>query len=231
MQTFEFKAIAVVRSDYQEKFAIPRQSNLAPAARAWVEVDPEWASLGALHGIEQSSHIWLQFVFHAVLNRPVKAKVRPPRLGGNTRIGVFATRSTHRPNPMGLSVVKLLAVEGNRLLVGGADLLDGTPVLDIKPYLPWSDSLPEAQNSMAGEAPICSQVTFNSAAGAVLQQLGLEGERLQALIEQSLGQDPRPAYQRSDTQRVYGARMVGHNVRWQHPMDGQVEVQSIEPSD
>lgn len=231
MQTFEFKAIAIVRSDYQEKFAIPRQPNLAPAARAWVEVDPEWASLGALEGIEQSSHIWLQFVFHGVLDRPVKAKVRPPRLGGNTRVGVFATRSTHRPNPIGLSVVKLLAVEGNRLLVGGADLLDGTPILDIKPYLPWSDSLPEAQNSMAGEAPISSQVSFSSEAQVVLQQLGVEGDRVRALIEQSLAQDPRPAYQRSDTQRVYGARMAGHNVRWLHPMDGQIEVQSIEPSD
>ncbi|MGB0865620.1 MAG: tRNA (N6-threonylcarbamoyladenosine(37)-N6)-methyltransferase TrmO [Granulosicoccaceae bacterium] len=231
MQAFKFQAIATVRSDYQEKFAIPRQPNLAPAARAWVDVDPRWASQGALDGIELASHVWMQFVFHAVSNRCVSAKVRPPRLGGNERVGVFATRSTHRPNPIGLSVVRLLAVERHSLLIGGADLLDGTPVLDIKPYLPWSDSVPDAEHSMAVEAPPSAEVFFATEAERQLRRIGPSSTRLSALIEQSLGQDPRPAYQREDTQRVYGVRLAGFNVRWRHPETARVEVLSVEPSD
>lgn len=231
MQTFEFETIAVVHSDYKEKFAIPRQPNLAPAARAWLQVEPCWVERGALEGLEQASHLWLQFVFHGVVGRAVKGRVRPPRMGGNKRVGVFATRSTHRPNPIGLSVVRLLSVEGARVHIAGADLLHGTPVLDIKPYLPWSDSIAEAEHQFAGVAPIPLEVVFSTEAEQGLLHLAsAEQPRIRALLQQSLGQDPRPAYQRTDTERVYGVYIADLEVRWQHPDTGSVKVLSIVPA-
>lgn len=229
LQTIEFDVIAVVRSDYQQKFAIPRQPNLATAARAWLDVDAGWVERGALQGLESASHLWLQFVFHAVPTGTAKGRVRPPRLGGNERVGVFATRATHRPNPIGLSVVRLLAVEGARVYIAGADLLDGTPVLDIKPYLPWCDSVPEATHAFAGESPEILQVLFSVRAEQGLASIGPEQRpRIKQLLEQSLGQDPRPAYQRGDAERVYGVRIADCEVRWQHPQAGVVEVLSID---
>lgn len=231
MEKFTFAALAVVRSDYQEKFAIPRQPNLATAARAYLEVDPHWVEQGALEGLEQASHLWLQFVFHAVAGRKVSGRVRPPRLGGNKKLGVFATRSTHRPNAIGLSVVRLLSVEGARVHIAGADLLDGTPVLDIKPYLPWSDCIADAEHQFAATAPEYLQVGFSEQANADLQRIAPpEAQRIRQLLQQSLGQDPRPAYQREDTARVYGVRMAGFEVRWRHPDKHRVWVLSVEPS-
>jgi len=229
VQKFEFEAIATVRSDYKEKFAIPRQANLAPAARAYLEVDPFWVHRGALDGLHQASHLWLQFVFHAVAGHKCSGRVRPPRLGGNQKIGVFATRATHRPNPIGLSVVRLLSVDGARVHIAGADLLDGTPILDIKPYLPWSDCVTDAEHQFAAEAPQFLHVTFSDTALANLQQLpDTECARVKALLEQSLGQDPRPAYQRDQAERVYGVQIACYEVRWQHPTDNTVFVLSIE---
>jgi len=228
LETFEFTAIAHVHSDYLEKFAIPRQPNLAPAARAWLDVDPYWVSRGALDGLETASHLWLQFVFHAVNPDNVSAKVRPPRLGGNTKTGVFSTRATHRPNPIGLSVVQLLSVDGCLVHIAGADLLNGTPILDIKPYLPWCDRVDGASHAFAGEEPQYLRVDFSADAEQGLEQLGTaEASRVRELLEQSLGQDPRPAYQRGDAERVYGVKIAGCEVRWRHPTDALVEVLAV----
>lgn len=218
--------VATVRSDYREKFAIPRQPGLVPAARASIELEPAWAGRGAFDGLEQATHVWVQFVFHAVPVGRGGARVRPPRLGGNRRLGVFATRSTHRPNAIGLSVVRLLAVEGDALLVAGADLLDGTPVLDIKPYLPWSDAPAEAAHGWAGERPERLKVLFSDAALRGLAACD-ESPRLRQLIEQSLALDPRPAYQRADSERVYGARLAGLEVKWRHDEAGALTVLSV----
>lgn len=229
MQKFEFEAIAVLRSDYQQKFAIPRQPNLATAARAWLDVDAHWVERGALQGLEDASHLWLQFVFHGVPAGAAKGRVRPPRLGGNKRVGVFATRATHRPNPIGLSVVQLLGIEGTRVRIAGADLLDGTPVLDIKPYLPWCDSVPEAMHAFAAEPPDFLQVLFSAHAEQGLVAIDAQQRpRIKLLLEQSLGQDPRPAYQRDNTERIYGVRIADCEVRWQHPQAGAVEILSID---
>ncbi len=228
MEKFTLDVVATVRSDYHQKFAIPRQPNLAPAARAWLDVAPHWVEQGALEGLEKASHLWLQFIFHGVLGHRPRGRVRPPRLGGNTRVGVFATRATHRPNPLGLSVVQLLAVEGARIHISGADLLDGTPVLDIKPYLPWCDSVPGAAHALAPEPPPLLQVSFSDSAERGLQALpSADSARIRALICQSLAQDPRPAYQRDEPERVYGVRLAACEVRWQHPCEGAVRVVSV----
>ena len=154
---FTFAPIGVIHSCFKEKFGIPRQPGLVPAARAVLELLPPYNRAEAVRGLEGFSHIWVSFVFHACLDAPWKPTVRPPRLGGNRRLGVFATRSTHRPNPIGLSAVELERIEtgpGRVLLhLKGADLMDGTPVLDIKPYLPYSDVIPGATGGFAAEAP------------------------------------------------------------------------------
>lgn len=232
MQNFKFEAIAVAHSDYREKFAIPRQPNLAPAARAWLEVDPIWVERGALEGLQSSTHVWLQFVFHAIPKQQTRGLVRPPRLGGNKKLGVFATRSTYRPNPIGLSVVQLISIDRNRVFIGGADLLDGTPILDIKPYLPWCDSIPEAQNLFATQKPSQLKVEFSEIADQALSLLAEhEATRIRQLLEQCLGQDPRPAYQRNLSTRVYGVRIAGLEVQWTHPDEDRVIVANISSSD
>ncbi len=228
VQKFEFETIAVVRSDYQQKFVIPRQPRLAPAAQACLLVEEHWVKQGALEGLEHASHLWIQFVFHAVSDRSAKGKVRPPRLGGNKKLGVFATRSTHRPNAIGLSVVRLLNVEGSVVHIAGADLLDGTPVLDIKPYLPWCDSIPEAEHQIAGQPPASLDVRFSDLAEQNLSRFeAKERQHLRILLQQSLAQDPRPAYQKNNFERVYGVRIASCEVSWHHPDPHIVEVLSI----
>ena len=154
---FSFEPVGVIHSCFKEKFGIPRQPGLAPDARAVLELLPPYNRAEAVRGLEGFSHVWLSFIFHACLGEPWKPTVRPPRLGGNRRLGVFATRSTHRPNPIGLSAVELEKIEaapGRVLLhLKGVDLLDGTPVLDIKPYLPYSDNIPGALGGFAPEMP------------------------------------------------------------------------------
>ncbi|WP_323150257.1 tRNA (N6-threonylcarbamoyladenosine(37)-N6)-methyltransferase TrmO, partial [Pseudomonas oryzihabitans] len=144
--------IGHVRSCFKEKFAIPRQPALAPAARGVLELLPPFDRPEAVEGLEGVSHVWLLFLFHQALESQPRLRVRPPRLGGNRYLGVFATRATHRPNGIGQSVVRLDGLEPGRLLLSGLDLLDGTPVLDIKPYVPYADSPPGAHNAIA-EAP------------------------------------------------------------------------------
>src|SRR5690606_10231787 len=137
--------IGILRSCFKEKFAIPRQPHLAPAARGVLELQPPFDTGTAIAGLEHVSHVWLLFMFHQTLEDKPRLKVRPPRLGGNATVGVFASRATHRPNGIGQSVVKLDRIEPGRLWLSGIDLLDGTPVLDIKPYVPYADVVAEAR--------------------------------------------------------------------------------------
>ena len=214
---FTFTPIGVIHSCFKEKFGIPRQPGLVPAARATLELLPPYNRAEAVRGLEDFSHIWVTFVFHACLGEVWKPTVRPPRLGGNRRLGVFATRSTHRPNPVGLSAIELERIEvepGSVLLhLKGVDLMDGTPVLDIKPYLPYSDVIPGATGGFATEAPdALFEVSFSQAA---LDRCATVPD-LELLIRQILSQDPRPAYYgKSDGERIFGMKLFDLDVRWQ----------------
>lgn len=223
--------VAVARTPFAEKFAIPRQPQLAPAARGVIELQPPFNDPLALAGLEQVSHIWLLFIFHEALpadGEPPRLRVRPPRLGGNDKLGVFATRSTHRPNSIGQSVVKLERIEGTRLIVSGIDLLDGTPIIDIKPYVPYADSLPQASNGIASAAPGTVMVEWQPQALAAAHQQGQRlGEDVQGLIEQCLAQDPKPAYQQPGPERHYGARFWDINVVWHYPEAERIRVLEI----
>jgi tRNA-Thr(GGU) m(6)t(6)A37 methyltransferase TsaA len=220
--------VGFVRSCFKEKFAIPRQPQLAPAARGVVELVAPFNNGEAVQGLEQVSHVWLVFLFHQALEDKPRLKVRPPRLGGNTSMGVFATRATHRPNGIGQSVVRLDKVEAGKLWVSGIDLLDGTPVLDIKPYVPYADNVPGASNLMASAAPALIAVHWVDEALHSAREHGLRlGEPLVELIEQCLAQDPRPAYQVPSPERQYGARLWDVDVRWHYPEPGQICVLEV----
>lgn len=220
--------VGYLRSCFQEKFAIPRQSRLAPAARGMVELIPPFDHPQAVEGLEQVSHVWLLFLFHQTLEDQPRLRVRPPRLGGNQFTGVFATRSTHRPNGIGQSVVKLDQVEAGKLWVSGIDLLDGTPILDIKPYVPYADSLPEAYNQMASSPPPLITVTWQPAALSSAQQQSLRlAQPLVELIEQCLAQDPRPAYSNPSPERRYGTRFWDVEVQWHYPHPQRIQVLSV----
>ena len=207
------KVIARIHSDFPEKFGIPRQSGLVPALRAKIVFEPEYRNPDALRGIEGFSHLWLIWQFSAAVRDTWSPTVRPPRLGGNTRVGVFATRSPFRPNPLGLSSVKLEAIEqrpdvGPVLIVRGADLMDGTPIYDIKPYLPYVDSHPEAKGGFAEEKKDYKlDVNFPE---MYLEQI--PAEKRAALI-QILEQDPRPSYQK-DPVRIYGMSYAGMEIHF-----------------
>ncbi|MBQ2948686.1 MAG: tRNA (N6-threonylcarbamoyladenosine(37)-N6)-methyltransferase TrmO [Clostridia bacterium] len=213
------KIIARIHSDFPEKFGIPRQSGLVPDTRARIVFEPEYRNPDALRGIEGYSHLWLIWSFSRAERDTWSPTVRPPRLGGNTRVGVFATRSPFRPNAIGLSSVTLEKIElstpeGPVLTVGGADLMDGTPIFDIKPYLPHVDSHPDARGGFAAEkAGYRLSVVFPP---ALLQQI--EEEKREAL-RGVLENDPRPSYQ-NDPNRVYGVAFAGKNVKF--TVDGGV---------
>ena len=217
--------IGYVRSCFKEKFAIPRQPLLAPAAQGCIELLPPYDQANAIAGLEEISHIWVIFLFHKTLDKVPRLKVRPPRLGGNKSIGVFASRATHRPNGIGQSAVRLERAEPGRLWISGIDLLDGTPVLDIKPYVPYADHLPMAHNAIADHAPTLITVNWQPSA---LQQAEQHAQRLQqplpALIEQCLAQDPRPAYQQPTPERIYGVQFYDVQVRWHYLTLEQIEV-------
>lgn len=202
MEVFPIKVIARIRNDFTEKFGIPRQSGLANSVISRIVFEPEYRNDDALRGIEDFTHLWLIWQFSKAVREDWSPTVRPPRLGGNTRLGVFATRSPFRPNPLGLSSVRLLGTEktddGTVLLVAGADLLDGTPIFDIKPYIPYCDSHPEASGG------------FTDTAGDFLLDVNFPEELLCKLPEEKhtaireiLSHDPRPSYQ-NDPDRVYG---------------------------
>ena len=212
METHAVKVIARIRSDFPEKFGIPRQSGLVPELRAKVVFEPEFCSADALRGIEGFSHLWLIWQFSAAVRDTWSPTVRPPRLGGNERVGVFATRSPFRPNAIGLSCVKLEGVRhedglGDVLIVSGAGLMDGTPIYDVKPYLPYADAYPEA---LGGFAPSPKETIAVDCPPELLAKLP-EGRR-EALLG-VLAQDPRPQYQH-DPERVYGMSFGGWDVKF-----------------
>ncbi len=216
---FSFAPIGVIRSCFGEKFGIPRQPGLVPAARATLELLPPYNQPATVRELAGFSHLWLIFVFHGIPWGQWQPTVRPPRLGGNRRLGVFASRSPFRPNPIGLSAVRLEQVEiaqGQvRLHLAGIDLLDGTPVLDIKPYVPYADAIPEAAGGFAPTAPETTlKVAFSPAASAFCAAWP-EGD-LRELISQLLRQDPRPAYERANpAPQAYGMKLYNLDVHWE----------------
>lgn len=220
METFQLTPIGYIRSPYKQKFAIPRQPRLVPDALARLEFTTEFSREEFVRGIEDFSHVWVIFRFHETADKGFSALVRPPRLGGNAKKGVFATRATFRPNSIGMSAVKLESVEYKNgklaLILSGIDLLDGTPVLDIKPYLPYSDSLEHASAGFADTRPFTDmEVSFSSEADAFLAKLP-NGERFKRFIEQVLLQDPRPAYKaQKDPTQHYGMTLDDYNIKWQ----------------
>ena len=207
------KVIARMKSDFPTKFGIPRQSGLVDELRSTVIFEPEFRNADALRGIEGYSHLWLIWQFSEAVRTEWSPTVRPPRLGGNTRMGVFATRSPFRPNSLGLSSVRLLGVEeaaeyGTVLHVAGADLMDGTPIFDIKPYIPYGDSHPDAIGGFTDNADeFLLQVDFPPQ----LLEL-LPADKRSAAIG-VLSHDPRPSYQRSP-ERVYGLPFAGYDIRF-----------------
>ena len=206
--------IGQVHSPYGQKFAVPRQSALVPDVVSELEFFAPYGDPQAFIGIEGFSHLHLIFYFHQVPAEEFRAMVRPPRLGGNLHLGVFATRSPFRPARLGLSIVKLeriYQVNGLvRLQVSGADVVDGTPIVDIKPYIPFVDALPHAQGGFASMPPKIKKVVFTSRAQQDLQ--ALTAREFKAL-EQILAQDPRPAYKAEhDDPKIYYAKLFGYNV-------------------
>jgi tRNA-Thr(GGU) m(6)t(6)A37 methyltransferase TsaA len=231
--SFAFSAIGTIHSPFREKFGIPRQPGLVPDARVSLELLAPYDRDEALRGIENFSHLWLLFVFHACAKAGWRPTVRPPRLGGNRRIGVFATRSTFRPNPIGMSVVKLEGTQrkGAKLMLhlSGADLLDQTPVLDIKPYLPWADAPAQASAGFAQQPPSALPVEFSPQALAACQKKEeSDYPRFRHLVVEMLQVDPRPAYGCKPGKR-FGFRLLDVEVHWCLE-GGRIRVLSIEAS-
>ena len=220
----EIKPIAFLRTPFAEKFGVPRQSGLVAAAEGRVEFLPEFASRDFTRGLEAFSHVWLVTGFH---KNPVwdgAATVRPPRLGGNERVGVFASRSPLRPNGLGLSLVCLLGVEPGGLRVGGIDCVDGTPLYDIKPYLPWCEAQPQARADWAQGAPDVRAAERIRVPPEI--EAGLPAD-VATLVRQLLALELQPAYQTGGAGRVYGMTVAGWNIRWRQIGEG-VEVVAAE---
>jgi tRNA-Thr(GGU) m(6)t(6)A37 methyltransferase TsaA len=217
----EMKPIATIRTPFPTKFGIPRQSGILDMLESRIVFEKEYRVKDALRGLEDFSHIWLIWVFSEAVREEWSPTVRPPRLGGNTRMGVFATRSPFRPNPIGLSCVKLLRIEGNELVVSGADLMDGTPILDIKPYLPFADAKPDASGGFAEPLrEYALQVEFPE------ELFPKVPPQYRAPLKEILAQDPRPAYQQDPT-RVYGFPFADLEIRFT-VRDGILTVVAVE---
>ena len=215
--SFEIKKIAQIHNDFPSKFGIPRQSGIADALKATIIFEPEYRDANAVRGLEGFSHIWLIWQFSKAVGKIWSPTVKPPRLGGNTRMGVFATRSPFRPNRLGLSVVKLIKVinQNNKitLQIEGADLVDGTPIIDIKPYIKFVDSIENAQSGFAKEAPQKLVVNFTDIALEKINNTKIP--QFKELIIDVLSQDPRPSYKKNETSdRVYGVLLYNINVLW-----------------
>ena len=225
MDSYEIKTIAHLHCDLPDKFGLPRQSGIVEALEGRIVFEPEYRNPDALRGIEGFSHLWLIWQFSEAVRGGFSPTVRPPRLGGNTRMGVFATRSPFRPNALGLSCVRLLAVEsdpelGPVLRVGGADLMDGTPIYDIKPYLPYADCKTGARAGFAPDPGATLTVVF-----APGTEEKIPAEKREAL-RGVLANDPRPRYQ-NDPERVYGLSFAGRNVKFR-VADQVLTVEEIE---
>ena len=225
-EEIRMKIIARIRSDFPTKFGIPRQSGLVRDLISTIVFEPEYRDGNALRGMEQFSHLWLIWQFSEAVRPEWSPTVRPPRLGGNTRIGVFATRSPFRPNPIGLTSVRLEAIEkdpvlGTVLLVSGADLMDGTPILDIKPYIPFTDAHPDAAEGYTAQTIEHSlEVVFPE------ELLGRIPENKRSALTGVLRQDPRPSYQ-EDAQRIYGFSFAGQEIRFR-VAEGVLTVVSVD---
>ena len=220
------KIIAKIYTEFDEKFGIPRQSGLVSETVGKIVFEPEYRNPEALRGIEGYSHLWLLWQFSEAVREEWSPTVRPPRLGGNKRMGVFATRSPYRPNPIGLSSVKLIEVrktesEGTVLIVGGADLLSGTPIYDVKPYLAFTDSHPDAIGGFADAVSDYKiEVEFSDGVIKKLDDGGLK--KLAAILEQ----DPRPSYKAED-ERSYGMKFEGKEVTFKYE-NGKLLVTNID---
>ena len=218
-EAMTLKVIAHIHTAFPTKFGIPRQSGLVDSLRGEVVFTPEYRNADAVRGLEDFSHIWLVWQFSGAVRDSWSPTVRPPRLGGNTRMGVFATRSPFRPNPLGLSSVKLEAIEhrpdvGPVLIVRGADLMDGTPIYDIKPYIPYADCHPDASEGFTGQTRMhLLQVEFPP--DLLAQVPAADSDALTGV----LASDPRPSYQH-DPERVYGMEFAGLEVHFR--VDGEV---------
>ncbi|MGD8117482.1 tRNA (N6-threonylcarbamoyladenosine(37)-N6)-methyltransferase TrmO [Vibrio sp. TRT 29B02] len=228
---YSVEPIGFIESPYKEKFAVPRQPGLVSAARSRVRLTGAANSPESLRGIEQFSHVWLLFLFDQNLDAGWKPTVRPPRLGGNERIGVFASRSTFRPNGIGMSAVKIKGVtkQGDQIYLelGNVDLVDGTPIIDIKPYIPYSDAITAASEGYAEGEPETYPVNFSAAALSQLQQHN-ETEYVTAVIEQVLAQDPRPAYKKNKPDsKEYAVNLFDLNVKFM-VTDNLITVTAIE---
>ena len=229
----EFNVIGQVNSPYKEKFAIPRQPGLVSSANGSITLTGDANNPELVRELAQFSHIWVLFVFHGTQEQGWKPLVRPPRLGGNKKIGVLASRSTFRPNPIGMSVVKLDAIyikdQQVILNISAIDLLDKTPIIDIKPYVPYSDSIPHANAGFAQTQPSSDlKVTFNERAQMSLTKYDENIPDLALFIEQVLAQDPRPAYkQGKNDDKIYGMNLYDLNIQWKMQGLSSIEVIGI----
>ena len=226
MEKVEMQVIARIKSDFSTKFGIPRQSGLVKELQATIIMEPEFRNPDMLRGLDGFSHLWLIWQFSANADKTWSPTVRPPRLGGNTRLGVFATRSTFRPNFIGLSSVKLEGLEqtkefGTVIHISGADLMDGTPIFDIKPYIPYGDCHPDATGG------------FTDTADSYLLEVDFPKELLCRLPEDKqlaaigvLSHDPRPSYQK-DSERIYGISFAGFDIRFQVKEDRLTVIEVI----
>lgn len=220
MSAFSFEQIGVIRSPYKEKFAVPRQPGLVKHASGELHLLAPYNQADAVRGLEAFSHLWILFVFHQTMDGGWRPTVRPPRLGGNARMGVFATRSTFRPNPVGMSLVPLQGIQcrGDSVILqlGSLDLVDGTPVVDIKPYLPFAEALPQAEASYAQQAPLAEMpVSFTPDIAQQLTTLEKRYPHLREFICEVLAQDPRPAYRKGEESgKTYAVWLHDFNVRW-----------------
>jgi len=235
MTALQLSSIGIISSCYKEKFGIPRQPGLVPAAMAELVLGDEFGE-ESVRGLEGFSHIWINFIFHQTQAQGWKPMVRPPRLGGNEKVGVFASRSTFRPNPLGLSVVELLGVEAKSgkvvLHLAGCDLMDGTPVLDIKPYLPYADTIPNAKGGFAETKPeALLEVVFSEEAEAQCKQADQRIDHVKVggcasvkvLITQILQLDPRPSYQH-ESDRIYAMKLHDFDLKWRYCDNNKIKV-------
>jgi tRNA-Thr(GGU) m(6)t(6)A37 methyltransferase TsaA len=221
----QLNPIAILRTPFAEKFGVPRQSGLIPEAEGRVEFLSEFSAPEFVRGIAAFSHLWLVTGFHQNPPWTGAGTVRPPRLGGNERVGVFASRAPNRPNGLGLSLVRLLAVEDGALQVGGVDMVDGTPVYDVKPYIPWCEALPDAKADWVREAPFVREADAVMIPAMIAEVLG---EATTQLLRQMLRLDLQPAYQ-DEAGRTYGMTLAGWNITWRVMADGSVEVLEATP--
>lgn len=234
MPSFSF--VGVIESCYPDRFGTPRQPGLSSEAESVLVIQPEWQPEISLQGLHEFSHVWVIFLFHKNTNQRFHAKVHPPRLNGESR-GVFATRSPHRPNPIGLSVVKIKKVEGHRITIQGGDFVDGTPILDIKPYLPFVESIPGAKSAWSGEDEQAQQRQVEWSDEAHMQLMHWQQrhpeKKLQLLVEETLRLDPRPNLykgfegQESPYRNSHAVRLYDGDIHFRFVTEAQIVVERI----